>query len=113
MTAQELDGRGWKASIGGRVEFLPYPDYRIDILEVVDCRRGNDPRVRYTYQLFSVIQGSVWGYHRDPRGHPDMPDHFHLNRDSRTPLTASLYLAEVIEHAYTTLGSMHEIKHWR
>lgn len=109
LTPRTLDKRGWTGSLTGRIPFVPYPDYYLAISEVLDCGCGPDPRVRYTYQLFGINQGSLWGYHRDPRGHPEMPDHFHPSPTERVACTASLHMAEVLERAFATLASYHDV----
>lgn len=47
------------------------------VLEVIDTRHGDDPRVEYVYQLV-VLDKSVRGWHRHATG-PHAYDHIHTD----------------------------------
>lgn len=106
LDAIRIGASGRRGNLGGRISFPPYPGYLIAISEVIDIDRGPDPRVKYTYQLFRP-DGSIWGYHRDPRKPPELRDHFHPDARTRLPRTVSIHMAEMLEHAWSDVVSFH------
>lgn len=99
---------GRRGVLRGRITFAAYKGYWIALSEVIDIDRGPDPRMKYSYQLLGP-RLSIWGFHREPTTHPEMPDHFHPEpgRPHRIKRTASLHLGDVFDLGWKTVESFY------
>jgi hypothetical protein len=84
--------------IGATIVLTTEHEAVLEIDEVVVSRLDGEHRERYAYRFF--FEGlQIFGYDRDARNHPDMPEHKHIGdrRIAWGPVTFRQFVDEVWE----------------